>query len=94
RRDAAGRLQPLPPVGHLVLEPGETVVSIGTGGGGYGPPAARDPERVRKDVRAGLVSQERAASVYGVVLRADGTVDDAATRARRADMRVQEGNAE
>ncbi len=94
RRDTAGHLQPLPSVGQLVLVPGETVVSIGTGGGGYGRPAARDPEWVRKDVRAGLVSRERAASVYGVVLRADGTVDEAATRARRADAEVEKGNEE
>ena len=35
------------------------------------------------DVREGLVSRERAASVYGVVIGEDGSVDEAATAARR-----------
>lgn len=41
------------------------------GGGGYGPPEERDPERVRTDVRRGLVSPEQARDVYGVVIAAE-----------------------
>jgi N-methylhydantoinase B len=35
------------------------------GGGGYGPPAERDPEAVRRDVREGYVSAQAARRDYG-----------------------------
>ena len=57
------------------------------GGGGYGDPLARDPERVLADVREKVVSPEAAERDYGVVLKRDGgdfVVDAAATQARRA----------
>ena len=41
------------------------------GGGGYGDPLARPPERVLADVREGLVSADAAEREYGVVLTAD-----------------------
>ena len=50
------------------LEAGD-VISVRTcGGGGYGPTAERDPELVRRDVREGKVSTERARDVYGVAM--------------------------
>lgn len=54
-----------------------------SGGGGYGDPHQRDPARVQADVRAGLVSAERAAAVYGVVLDETGGVDAEATARQR-----------
>ena len=45
------------------------------GGGGYGDPRGREPERVRDDVLARFVSFERAREVYGVVFRAE-VLDD------------------
>ena len=55
------------------------------GGGGWGDPFTRDPERVLRDVRDGVVSSEAAAKHYGVVLTPDGrAVDVAATAERRA----------
>lgn len=48
------------------LRQGDTVTHYTPGGGGYGPPKERDPERVRADVEAGLVSVETAAALYGV----------------------------
>jgi N-methylhydantoinase B len=62
----------------------DVVVMESAGGGGYGDPLARDPERVREDVAAGWVSRARAREGYGVVLAADGRVDAEATRACRA----------
>ncbi len=64
------------------------------GGGGYGDPLRREPERVRADVEYGLVSPERARAGYGVVLTVDATVvgtaacivDAAATAALRAEL--------
>ncbi|MBM3677047.1 MAG: hydantoinase B/oxoprolinase family protein, partial [Actinobacteria bacterium] len=69
------------------LEPGETLVGHTCGGGGYGPPSERDPERVAADVREGWVSAERAREVYGVELGADGRPDAPATAARRSALR-------
>ncbi|MCC7462126.1 MAG: hydantoinase B/oxoprolinase family protein, partial [Gammaproteobacteria bacterium] len=58
-----------------------------SGGGGWGSPLARDPERVREDVRNGFVSVARAREVYGVVVDAAGLkVDLKATQARRAEL--------
>ena len=44
------------------------------GGGGFGDPAARDPERVARDVRLGYVTREAAERDYGVTIGADGGV--------------------
>jgi N-methylhydantoinase B len=62
------------------------------GGGGWGDPLERDPERVLRDVREGYVSAEKAHELYGVVLDADERkVDGAATRALRAHRRTRMG---
>ena len=45
------------------------------GGGGFGDPAVRDPERVARDVRLGYISHEAARRDYKVVLRHDGSLD-------------------
>lgn len=88
KRSDGGELVPLPACGHLTLQPGETIVSKSCGGGGYGLPRERDPERVRHDAAEGWITAERAEEIYGVVLTADGTVDEQATGARRASMAV------
>jgi N-methylhydantoinase B len=85
-RTVEGELVQLEAWGHVILKPGETIVSISSAGGGYGPPHERDAERVRHDVAEGWVSAERARSVYGVVLAQDGSVEHAATSARRAEL--------
>ncbi|MFP6746931.1 MAG: hydantoinase B/oxoprolinase family protein [Alphaproteobacteria bacterium] len=55
------------------------------GGGGYGDPRKRDPERVAVDVRDGMVSATAALELYGVVLDDKGAVDGTATARRRAE---------
>jgi N-methylhydantoinase B len=65
---------------------GDMVVLESAGGGGFGDPLARDPDAVRADVRAGLVSHTRARDGYGVVLTAAGDVDAAATARQRAQL--------
>jgi N-methylhydantoinase B len=67
-----------------------SVVDLNTGGGGgFGSPDEREPERVRADVIDGYVSREAAASDYGVVLDdalavdVDATVELRASRAAR-----------
>ena len=54
------------------------------GGGGYGPPASRDPRAVARDVRDGLVSREQARSLYRVAIDESGELDRAATGRLRA----------
>ncbi|MEM7540870.1 MAG: hydantoinase B/oxoprolinase family protein [Pseudomonadota bacterium] len=55
-----------------------------SGGGGFGDPRQRAPEKVRSDVVDGLVSQAKAEQEYGVVLDASLAVDIASTTRRRA----------
>jgi N-methylhydantoinase B len=54
------------------------------GGGGWGAPQLREPQRVADDVRQGYVSVDRARDTYAVALRVDGTVDEVATAQLRA----------
>ena len=63
----------------------QTIRTVGPCGGGWGDPEQRDPQAVRSDVLDGLVSPERAAEVYGVVLTDAFEVDEQATRRRRDD---------
>ncbi len=69
--------------GYAIIA-GDVMVLQSAGGGGFGDPLARDPERVRHDVRGGYVSAERARQGYGVVLTPSGEVDGAATATERA----------
>ena len=71
--------------------PGALSRYITNGGGGWGPPLERAPERVLADVRNGYVSLAHARDAYGVVVHGDPErdpeglrVDEAATRAERA----------
>lgn len=66
----------------LHLDPGQVVRIVTPGGGGYGDPQERHPDRVLRDVRDGLVSEEDAETVYGVAI-VDDAVDVAATEALR-----------
>jgi N-methylhydantoinase B len=60
-----GEEKRLPAKCTFELEAGDVVSYRTCGGGGYGPPNERDPELVRRDVREGKVSAERAREVYG-----------------------------
>jgi N-methylhydantoinase B len=62
----------------LDLVPGD-IISVRTcGGGGYGPPEEREPERVLRDVLEGKVSVERARDIYRVAI-ADRAIDQETT---------------
>ena len=63
------------------------VIGQSPGGGGWGDPLEREPERVQWDVIEGYVSADAARERYGVVLTPDLSVDAAATQARRAALR-------
>lgn len=68
------------------LRAGTLVRIVTGGGGGYGPPLEREPERVQDDVLDELIGRDQARAVYGVVIREDMTVDRDATRRERARM--------
>jgi len=79
----------LPQYKAMVTVPagGEIVMDL-PGGGGWGDPRRRPPERVLADVQDGLVTPERAASDYGVAVRRDDghvTLDHEATARLRTD---------
>jgi len=67
--------QHIPSGTHLVLEM--------AGGGGFGDPAIRDPDRVAEDVCNELITREVAHQHYRVVVHEDGLVDEQATRSLR-----------
>jgi len=79
----------LPALGDaIILKRGDLLRFETCGGGGWGDPLAREPERVRQDVARGFVTPRGAREDYGVVMdEATREVDKTATqegRARRA----------
>ncbi|GLK86197.1 hydantoinase B/oxoprolinase family protein [Ancylobacter defluvii] len=89
KRELDGSLTELPACYGAELNAGEMIVSYSSGGGGYGSPLQREPERVLHDLREGWITAGRAFEVYGLVTTGrteDDTlaVDIAATTARRA----------
>jgi N-methylhydantoinase B len=52
--------------GTYVLDRGDVVSLRLSGGGGYGDPGDRDPERIAADIREGYVTEEGARRDYGV----------------------------
>ena len=71
-----------------VLAPGDLLYLNCQGGGGYGDPLLRVPQAVAGDVADGLVSLDAAHTVYGVILDRTGAPDQAATSARREELRT------
>ena len=75
------------PKSHYVLQTGQRVTLKLPGGGGYGPPHSRDPERVLADVRQGYISLAAAERDYAVVIDPDSlTLDEAATAVLRKEL--------
>ena len=89
KREADGTLTDLPACHGAELAAGETIISYSSGGGGYGSPLDREPERVLHDLREDWITAERARDVYGLVTTGSAetdtlAVDLPATLARRA----------
>lgn len=72
RDGATGRIrigpdgQDLPGKGEVRIPAGAVLVFETPGGGGFGPPARRDRDAVRRDLENGLISREAARDVYGL----------------------------
>lgn len=85
---------PIDGIGSVTLEPGELLLHLGSGGGGYEPPFDREPELVRADVLRRFVSFRRAREVYGVIFAEDVrsdhlTVDFDSTEELRSKLRLK-----
>jgi len=94
-QDMAGHERQIPGMAdNISVAQGSVVRIVTTGGGGWGDPLEREPDRVCYDVLCGLVSIEAARQDYGVVLTEDDkiyNVDFAATQNLRAQLRAQRG---
>jgi N-methylhydantoinase B len=83
-----GERRLLPTKFAMTIRRGDVFRHEVAGAGGWGDPLERDPERVLRDVRAGLVSKERARADYGVELTLEPiAVDRGASAALREEMR-------
>ena len=69
---------------NMRLKEGDTFTLRAGGGGGFGAPESREPERVARDVKQGYVSNAEARKTYRVVCSDDGVLDHAATQRLRA----------
>lgn len=66
------------------------VADFVSGGGGCGDPLERDPTKVVRELRDGLISSHAATNYYGVALLPDSqTLDQAATQCRRHALRQE-----
>ena len=93
RVNANGQEEELANIVILRLEKGEVVKGVQSGGGGYGEPSAREPERVLEDVLEYYETVERARDIYGVVFTGSAdedtlAIDQDATARLRADRRA------
>lgn len=52
----------------ITVTEGDEILIVGPGGGGYGSPLKRSPEKMLEDVREGLVSIESARRDYGLMI--------------------------
>jgi N-methylhydantoinase B len=72
----------------IPLRPGDRVEVMTPGGGGYGDPLARSAALVARDVARGYYTAEQVTALYGVVVGADGAVDEMATAKLRNSRRT------
>lgn len=81
-------------IDNLAVGPGDTVHFVTAGSGGWGDPLERPMALVARDVASDLVSPEKARSDYGVIVLADGSVDEPASEHLRGQMRTDRGETE
>ena len=82
-----GTSEQLPAMFSNELDSGELYHHAQTGGGGWGDPFDRDPERVLADVKNEKVSAKGARSHYGVVLAPGFRIDEEQSAILRKEMR-------
>ena len=74
-------------VAGFALSDGDIVVMETAGGGGYGDPLERDPEKVLKDVALGYLSADEAFRRDGVSISPNLRIDLETTRKKREEIR-------
>lgn len=67
----------------LALSSGDRVKLVTGGGGGFGNPLERPAVEVHEDVRGGYITADQAREEYGVIISANGVLNEEATKARR-----------
>ena len=82
-----GEHEMLPPHVETDMAAADVYYTHWQGGGGYGDPLRRNPEKVAADLAAFRISAEASSQIYGVVMAADGKVDNDATEKRRQQLR-------
>jgi N-methylhydantoinase B len=75
----------LKPKGVQIIPAGDRLVVEMPGGGGFGDPTSREPERVAADVRKGFVTREVGLDIYKVALDDQFVVDRGATEILRRE---------
>jgi N-methylhydantoinase B len=80
--------RPIRPKGRQTVPPRDAICLQLPGGGGFGDPRARDPQRVRDDVLDGLITPEQARRDYGVAIDASGEIDRVETERLKAKSRA------
>lgn len=91
------KVQHMSNLGSYVCKEDQAWFGLRNGGGGYGYPLDRDPEKVRDDARNGFVSLDAARNIYGVVLNTESEhyeIDHGATLSLRNELAAKsEGRA-
>jgi len=72
----------------IPVSPGDRIEIFTPGGGGYGTPFDRAPEKVARDVQRGYYTQLQASDWFGVAVMEDFSIDKAATTKLRAKARA------
>jgi N-methylhydantoinase A/oxoprolinase/acetone carboxylase beta subunit/N-methylhydantoinase B/oxoprolinase/acetone carboxylase alpha subunit len=78
----------------LQIDPGTSVSFRTAGGGGWGNPLERDPQRIADDVIDGYISRESAQAFYGVDVDVDGSFNPETTEQRRAVLLAEGSNSD
>jgi N-methylhydantoinase B len=79
-------------ISGFLLRKGDVLSAQTAGGGGFGQPHKRKPERVLKDYLEGKLSRGQAQKEYGVVLTHAKKINYKATRVLRDKMKTKNGN--
>jgi N-methylhydantoinase B len=82
-----GELEYLPEKCETLENPGDVFEHTWSGGGGFGDPLDRDPEKVFADVLNEAVSVDAARRIYGVIV--NGALDREATERERESIRAE-----
>jgi len=75
-------------ISGVLINENDILRIITAGGGGYGTPLERDPEKVKKDNILEKVSKDQALNSYGVVIDETREIDQSATVRLRKKMRI------